>query len=125
MPTKKVFCSHRGVDKSAVEAFARQLREAGIDAWLDKWEIAPGDNIVARMEEGLRDCDLALIFFSKAFDPKRPDEGRWFHAEVQSLIYRRIEEVCRVIPVMLDANPTSAIRPAIRRFPARGAIATA
>ena len=104
MATKTVFCSHRGIDKPAVEDFARRLREAGIDAWLDKWEIAPGDNIVARMEEGLRDCDLALIFFSKAYDPKRPDEGRWFHAEVRSLISRRIEGGCRVIPVMLDAD---------------------
>lgn len=32
MATKKVFCSHRGADKPAVEAFARQLREKGIDA---------------------------------------------------------------------------------------------
>lgn len=43
MATKKVFCSHRGVDKPTVEAFAKRLREIGIDAWLDKWDIAPGD----------------------------------------------------------------------------------
>jgi len=90
MTARRVFCSHRGIDKPAVEAFARRLRAAGIDAWLDRWEIAPGDHIVARMDEGLRECDLALIFFSRAYDPLRPDEGRWFHAEVQSLIYRRI-----------------------------------
>ena len=28
----KVFCSHRGVDKPEVEAFARRLRDSGIDA---------------------------------------------------------------------------------------------
>jgi hypothetical protein len=103
MTTEKVFCNHRGIDKRAVEDCARRLNEAGIDAWL-KREIAPGDNIVARMEEGPRDRDLALIFFSKAYDPQRPDEGRWLHAEVQSLIYRRIEEGCRVISVMLDTD---------------------
>jgi hypothetical protein len=69
------------------------------------------------MEQGLRDCDLALIFFSKAFDPRRPDEGPWFHAEVQSLMYRHIEEGCGVSPVMLDADvelPTF-LRPLARR----------
>ena len=44
----KVFCSHRSVDKPEVEAFATLLRKKGIDAWFDRWEIAPGDDIVAR-----------------------------------------------------------------------------
>jgi len=35
----KVFCSHRRADKPIVEAFARRMRQDGIDAWLDKWEI--------------------------------------------------------------------------------------
>ena len=30
-------------------AFARRLRERGIDAW----EIAPGDDIIAKTDEGL------------------------------------------------------------------------
>ena len=47
----KVFCSHRSVDKPEVEAFATLLRKKGIDAWFDRWEIAPGDDIVARMNE--------------------------------------------------------------------------
>lgn len=29
----KVFCSHRQVNKPAVEAFALRLRVRGIDAW--------------------------------------------------------------------------------------------
>lgn len=36
--TVKVFCSHRGVDKPEVEAFARRLRDSGIDAWFDRQE---------------------------------------------------------------------------------------
>jgi hypothetical protein len=56
-PPRKVFCSHRGVDKAEVDAFARRLREAGIDAWFDSWEIAAGDDIVASMNRGLSECD--------------------------------------------------------------------
>ena len=36
---KRVFISHSSKDKPAVEKLAEALRAAGIDAWLDKWEI--------------------------------------------------------------------------------------
>ena len=42
----KVFCSHSSADKPRVRAIAEQLAAAGIDAWVDQWEIAPGDDIV-------------------------------------------------------------------------------
>lgn len=51
----------------AVEAFARRLRESGLDAWFDVWEIQPGDDIVARMDAGVDGCDAALIFVSEAW----------------------------------------------------------
>ncbi|MFN9951710.1 MAG: toll/interleukin-1 receptor domain-containing protein, partial [bacterium] len=45
----KVFISHSSRDKPVVEPLARYLRSVGIDAWLDKWEIAPGDDIIAKI----------------------------------------------------------------------------
>ena len=51
---KKVFCSHRSVDKPAVDEFARKLRAQGIDAWLDTWEIRAGDDIVEKINAGSR-----------------------------------------------------------------------
>ncbi|MGH6746798.1 toll/interleukin-1 receptor domain-containing protein [Novosphingobium sp.] len=57
-----MFCSHRVVDKPRVELFARRLREDGIDAWLDKWEIRPGDDVVKAMEAGLDECEVGLVF---------------------------------------------------------------
>jgi hypothetical protein len=48
-----VFCSYRSVDRPAVEDFARRLRECSVDAWLDLWEIAAGDDIMARMDQGV------------------------------------------------------------------------
>lgn len=62
---KRVFISHSSKDKPAVEKLARALRAKGIDAWLDKWEIAPGDDIVARINEGLEECaDLEAMLVS-------------------------------------------------------------
>ena len=96
---KKVFCSHRGVDKVDVEAFAARLRAVGIDAWFDGWEIAAGDDIVASMNRGLDECDVGLLFFSsKAW------LGKWFDNELSSLVVSRNEDGVRLIPVMIGPN---------------------
>ena len=109
---KRVFCSHRGVDKAEVEAFARRLREAGVDAWFDQWEIAAGDDIVASMNRGLDACDVGLLFFSS-----RPWPGKWFDNELSSLVVRRNEDGVRLIPVTIDAGVTlpALLRPLARR----------
>ncbi|MFW5667412.1 MAG: toll/interleukin-1 receptor domain-containing protein, partial [Coleofasciculus sp.] len=42
----KAFISHSSIDKPFVERLATDLRTSeAIDAWLDKWEILPGDRI--------------------------------------------------------------------------------
>ena len=43
----KVFCSHRSVDKPRVKEIAAKLAAAGIDPWVDQWEIAPGEDKVS------------------------------------------------------------------------------
>jgi tetratricopeptide (TPR) repeat protein len=95
----RVFCSHNSVDKPRVKAVAERLAAAGIDPWVDAWEIAPGDDIVARINEGLADCQVGLIFFSK-----KTLEKPWVRNEVSTLTYQAIEDGKAVIPVMLDAD---------------------
>jgi TIR domain len=72
----KVFCSHRSVDKPRVREIARKLRGADIDAWFDEWEIKPGDDVVAAINDGLASYDVGLIFFSNEIE-----EGKWIQAE--------------------------------------------
>ncbi len=50
----KVFVSHASEDKERfVTEFSTKLRENGVDAWLDKWEMLPGDSLVDKIfEEG-------------------------------------------------------------------------
>lgn len=99
VPSPKVFCSHRSVDKPRVEAIARTLRERGIDAWLDTWEILPGDSIVGKINEGLESAEVVLLFLSKtALD------SNWVTAEAHAATWARIEGLQRLIPVMLDPD---------------------
>ncbi|MBV9160065.1 MAG: CHAT domain-containing protein [Pseudonocardiales bacterium] len=80
-----------------VEEFAEQLRRDGIDAWYDGWEIAPGDDIVAKMDEGVDRCGAGLLFVSHAWF-----EGPWVQDEYTSLAFRKVEDDIRLVPVLLD-----------------------
>ena len=54
MANPKAFCSHRSVNKPLVMEVFRKLREAaGIDAWVDEWEILAGQDFVAQINQGL------------------------------------------------------------------------
>jgi tetratricopeptide (TPR) repeat protein len=95
----KVFCSHRSVDKARVREIAARLAAAGIDPWLDEWEIRAGDDIVQRINEGLASYDAGLIFFSSA-----SLGSSWVSAEIDTLLYQRIQEGRCLIPVMIDRD---------------------
>jgi tetratricopeptide (TPR) repeat protein len=87
------------VDKPRVKEIAAKLATAGIDPWVDQWEIQPGDDLVARINEGLATYDVGLLFLSKT-----SLESGWVTAEVSTLIYQMIEDGKRVIPVMIEAG---------------------
>ncbi|MGH3852869.1 MAG: TIR domain-containing protein, partial [Pseudonocardiaceae bacterium] len=93
----KVFLSYRSTDRAVIEEFAERLRRDGVDAWYDRWEIAPGDDVVARMDQGIDGCTAGLVFISAAWF-----EGPWVQDEYTSLVLRRVEDRIRLIPVLLD-----------------------
>ncbi|MCK9425529.1 MAG: TIR domain-containing protein [Ignavibacteriaceae bacterium] len=95
----KVFISHASEDKEKfVEEFARKLRTDGIDAWLDKWEMKPGDSIVNRIfEEGIKNANAILIVLSKA-SVQKP----WVREEMNASFVKRIKGETKLIPIIID-----------------------
>jgi hypothetical protein len=108
----RVFISHSGKDKPAVEALAVALRAHGIEPWFDTWEIGPGDDIVKSINDGLDKADAGIIVFSR-----HSRDSRWIEAEVSYLTFARIEERKVLIPVMLggDCFVPPLLRPLARR----------
>ncbi len=80
-----------------VEEFAERLRQDGVDAWYDHWEIVPGDDIVAKMDQGIDGCTAGLIFVSHAWF-----DGAWVQDEYTSLVLRKVEDGIRLVPVLLE-----------------------
>ncbi|MGZ5199211.1 MAG: toll/interleukin-1 receptor domain-containing protein [Telluria sp.] len=62
-----VFLSHSSRDKALVDRVFNALHGAEIRSWYDRYEIAPGDSITDKINEGLQASSLALLFISRSF----------------------------------------------------------
>ncbi|NMR24331.1 toll/interleukin-1 receptor domain-containing protein [Pseudoalteromonas sp. NEC-BIFX-2020_015] len=96
----KVFVSHASEDKERfVTEFSTKLRENGVDAWLDKWEMLPGDSLVDKIfEEGLKDAQAVIIVLSN-FSVKKP----WVREELNAGIVSKLSKGTKIIPIVLDS----------------------
>jgi hypothetical protein len=95
----KVFVSHASEDKERfVLKFATKLRECGIDAWVDRWEMLPGDSLVDKIfEEGIKNAQALIIVLSR-FSVQKP----WIREEMNAGMVRKINGKCKIIPVVID-----------------------
>src|SRR5579862_8382344 len=99
MATRKVFLSYRSIDRERVRTVAEALLAKGIDAWWDAWEISPGDNFVAKINEGLEQCECGVVFLSSD-----ALTGAWQQDEITILKTYAVDEKRPLIPVVLDAG---------------------
>ncbi len=95
----KVFISHASEDKQRfVVDFAKRLRENGVDAWLDQWEMKPGDSLVDKIfEEGLKEAHAVIIVLS-TISVQKP----WVREELNTSVVNRISRGTKLIPVVID-----------------------
>lgn len=95
----RAFLSHSSLDKDRFAVgFAKRLRAAGIEVWLDDWELRPGDSLMDRIfDQGLGQADVFVIVLSA-----NSIESPWVREELNNAAVRRIEGHCRVVPVVLD-----------------------
>src|SRR5271157_1127531 len=93
-----VFLSHSSADKPAVEELARRLAREGIQAWLDKWNLIPGDPWQPAIEKALAESETCAGFVGPS------GLGPWQNEEMRAAIDQRVCERSRrfrVIPVLL------------------------
>ncbi|WP_343725520.1 toll/interleukin-1 receptor domain-containing protein [Herbaspirillum huttiense] len=95
----KVFVSHASEDKDRfVIPFATALRKRGVDAWVDRWEMHPGDSLVDKIfEEGLKEAAAVIIVISSASVAKP-----WVREELNAAVVTRIQRGTKIIPVVLE-----------------------
>jgi hypothetical protein len=107
-----VFLSHSSTDKPAVEEIARRLAKEGIQAWLDKWHLIPGDSWQPAIEKALAESEICAVFVGPS------GFGPWQNEEMRAAIDRRVSDSkrrLRVIPVLLP-GATRAERSSLPPF---------
>lgn len=53
-----------------VRSLATDLRNLGVDAWLDQWELQLGDDVTSFMEHGISEADYVLLICTDLFAGK-------------------------------------------------------
>lgn len=103
----KVFISHASEDKAFVVDFATRLRERGVDAWLDRWEILPGDSLIEKVfEQGIAPARAIIVVVSRASVIKP-----WVREELNVAVARKIDAVSKLIPVVIgDCEVPESLR---------------
>jgi tetratricopeptide (TPR) repeat protein len=60
----KIFLSHSTKDREFVQSLTDELKTEKIEPWLCEVDIEFGQNFVAKIEQGLREADLTVLFWS-------------------------------------------------------------
>ena len=108
-----VFISYKQEDDKRnkwVEKLYKDLRSAGIDAKLDKYEVAPGESFSDYMTREIRECDFVLFIVTpKAVEAVESGEGA-LAFEMQISNARRLarKDGFRIIPIFREGDKTSS-----------------
>ncbi len=64
----KVFLCHAHADRDAVRALYTRLTKDGVDAWLDKEKLLPGQDWELEIRRAVREADVVVVCLSKQFN---------------------------------------------------------
>ncbi|MBN3939674.1 TIR domain-containing protein [Nostoc sp. NMS9] len=90
-----VFLSHNSKDELLIEAIANQLRQRGLNPWLDKKAIPAGKSFQDAIQKGIQQVKSGAFFISLN------GLGKWQQEELLLLTNRRVNEGLPLIPVLL------------------------
>jgi len=103
----KVFISYShdsAVHKQWVLEFTPTLRDRGVDAILDQWELKPGDDLTEFMERNLEDADYAIMVCTKRYVSKANagEGGVGYEKMIMTSSYLKKISNNKVIPIVRE-----------------------
>ena len=92
--TPDLFICHDSRDKdSFVRPLAVALQEHFIKVWYDEFSLSVGDSLIEKIDEGLKNCKLAVVVVSHNLLTRK----KWSAREYRSLTSREIEDGRKVV----------------------------
>lgn len=105
-----VFLSHNKQQKPWVRRLYKFLRDNGLNVFFDEESIAPGENIVTAIENGLANSRHVLLVLSTS-----SLSSEWVAMETQIAIHGDPSaQKQRLIPIIIEDVNSSSIRPTVR-----------
>jgi TIR domain-containing protein len=107
--TPKVFISYSHdtpPHKQWVASLAVRLRQNGVDAVLDQWDLFPGEDVPVFMERNLSDCNYALLICTKRYVEKANsgEGGVGYEKMIVSSEMIKNMDVGKFIPIIRQAG---------------------
>jgi hypothetical protein len=96
----KVFLCHAHADRDAVRALYTRLTDDGVDAWLDKEKLLPGQDWELEIKKAVREADVVVVCLSKQFN-----QAGFRQKEVRLALdtaMEKIEDEIFIIPARLE-----------------------
>jgi hypothetical protein len=100
----QVFVSYNPADLAIVQKVVERLTADGIDVWIDRTDLRPGDNWQEAISSAIRATGVVLYFVGTT------EISKWREQEVALALAQGI----RVIPVMLDDASFESLPPRLR-----------
>jgi hypothetical protein len=105
--TYDVFLSHSAKDREFVVRLATDLAEAGLQVWLDQWNIRPGDSFAVAIEDAIKASRFLLIVMSPDYFQSAWTKQEWQYALADEIERGRV----RLIPILYrDCEIPSMLR---------------
>jgi hypothetical protein len=103
----KVFLSYSAKDRPWVSEFASTLKEEGVAAWFDVFELTPGERWKEKIQEALRASSTLVVILS----PNSVDSP-WTFFELGAAI----ADNKRIVPVVIEDIPVERLPSLITQF---------
>jgi hypothetical protein len=91
------FVSYAHRDADWVQVLADNLHRAGLDVFLDRWEITTGDRLAEQLQRGLAQS-RAVVLVVSSVSVTRP----WWQEEFAAAVTAAVGGTQRLVPVLLD-----------------------
>jgi ligand-binding sensor domain-containing protein len=96
---KQIFISYSHSDKEFVNRLTIDLKNAGMDVWIDEKEIKVGESISQKVEEGISNCDFFCLIISK-----HSFKSNWVEREYRTAFNAQLSSsrTPRIFPLLIQ-----------------------
>jgi hypothetical protein len=118
----KVFISYSWDNedhKNWVLNLAKRLRENGVDAIIDRYELKPGKNMMVFMEQSIEVSDKVLIVFTENYKlkaDKRAGGVGYEYSILNADLYQRIADNEKYLPILRSGTFETSVPAFMKQF---------